>query len=96
MRFSDELRAACAGLWRASAGHPFVRGIGDGSLPVERFRYFIAPQGGGMKTEFAGAPIQVITPRSPIGRALLGKTVGEIVELRLDRGAREYEVVSVE
>jgi len=62
----------------------------------ERSRYFVAPQGGGMKSTFDGEPIQVITPRSPIGRAVLGKTVGDVVELQVDRGAREYEVVAVE
>lgn len=41
MSFSEQLRQQAAPIWEASAGHPFVRGIGDGSLPVERFRFYI-------------------------------------------------------
>ena len=41
MSFSEQLRQRAAQIWEASAGHPFVRGIGDGSLPVERFRFYI-------------------------------------------------------
>lgn len=41
MSFSDELRAAAADVWRAQQQHPFVRGIGDGTLDSERFRFFV-------------------------------------------------------
>jgi thiaminase (transcriptional activator TenA) len=40
-RFSDELRAAAAPIWEAQHDHPFVRGIGDGSLDPERFNFWI-------------------------------------------------------
>jgi thiaminase/transcriptional activator TenA len=39
--FSDELRAAAADVWEAQLTHPFVRGIGDGTLPVERFAHYV-------------------------------------------------------
>jgi thiaminase (transcriptional activator TenA) len=39
--FSEELRAAASELWEAQHAHPFVRGIGDGSLPVERFAHYV-------------------------------------------------------
>jgi thiaminase (transcriptional activator TenA) len=39
--FSDELREAAAPVWEAQLGHPFVRGIGDGSLPEDRFRFYV-------------------------------------------------------
>jgi thiaminase (transcriptional activator TenA) len=39
--FSAELRAASAPLWEAQHAHPFVRGIGDGSLPEDRFRFYV-------------------------------------------------------
>lgn len=39
--FTDELRAAADDIWAAQHGHPFVRGIGDSSLPVERFAHYI-------------------------------------------------------
>ncbi|MDO8184035.1 thiaminase II [Conexibacter sp. JD483] len=39
--FSAELRAAAAATWEAQHTHPFVRGIGDGTLPLDRFRHFV-------------------------------------------------------
>jgi thiaminase/transcriptional activator TenA len=39
--FAADLRAAAADVWEAQHDHPFVRGIGDGSLPVERFAHYI-------------------------------------------------------
>jgi thiaminase/transcriptional activator TenA len=39
--FSEELRAGASDLWEAQHAHPFVRGIGDGSLPVERFAHYV-------------------------------------------------------
>jgi thiaminase/transcriptional activator TenA len=41
MRFSDELRQAGAEVWEAQHQHPFVRGIGDGTLDPERFRFYV-------------------------------------------------------
>jgi transcription elongation factor GreA len=37
-----------------------------------------------------------ISVTSPIGRALIGKTVGDRVEVQTPRGARSYEVVTVQ
>ncbi len=37
MRFSDELRELADSVWQAQLQHPFVRGIADGSLDLERF-----------------------------------------------------------
>ena len=39
--FAAELREAAAPVWEAQLAHPFVRGIGDGSLPEERFRFYV-------------------------------------------------------
>jgi thiaminase (transcriptional activator TenA) len=36
-----ELRAASADVWEAQHAHPFVRGIGDGSLDEARFRFYV-------------------------------------------------------
>jgi thiaminase (transcriptional activator TenA) len=41
MRFSDQLRQAAADNWQAQREHPFVRGIADGTLDPERFRFYI-------------------------------------------------------
>jgi thiaminase (transcriptional activator TenA) len=39
--FSEQLRAAAADLWEAQYAHPFLRGIADGSLPIERFAHYV-------------------------------------------------------
>jgi thiaminase/transcriptional activator TenA len=40
-RLSADLRAAADEIWDAQHRHPFVRGIGDGTLDLERFRFWI-------------------------------------------------------
>jgi len=39
--FSDELRDAAAEVWAAQHQHPFVTGIGDGTLELDRFRHWL-------------------------------------------------------
>lgn len=57
---------------------------------------FIVPQGGGLVLKVQGKPIQVLTPNSPLGEALLGKRVGETAQVELTgRGTRNYRVVSI-
>jgi len=41
LRFSDQLRQAADPIWAAQHEHPFVRGIGDGTLDSERFRHYV-------------------------------------------------------
>ena len=41
MGFSDELRERAAHIWDTEKRHPFIVGIGDGSLPLEQFRYYM-------------------------------------------------------
>ncbi|MDP8943423.1 MAG: thiaminase II [Actinomycetota bacterium] len=41
MTLSDDLRRAADPIWEAQHRHPFVRGIGDGSLDLERFRFWV-------------------------------------------------------
>lgn len=41
MGFSDDLRKLADPVWRRSLSHPFVSGIGDGSLPVEKFKFYV-------------------------------------------------------
>lgn len=40
-RFDATLRAAAADVWEAQHAHPFVRGIGDGTLPEDTFRHYV-------------------------------------------------------
>ena len=59
----------------------------------EESTLFLAPQGGGSR--LAAGEVQVVTPRSPLGRALLGKRAGEDVEVRLAGKTRALAVVRV-
>ncbi len=40
-RFTDHLRHVAEPIWAAQHAHPFVRGIGDGTLPLEPFAYWV-------------------------------------------------------
>jgi len=40
-RFTDSLRAKAAQIWRRELKHPFVRGIADGTLALDRFRFYL-------------------------------------------------------
>lgn len=42
MRASDAFRQAAHAIWEANYAHPFVQGIGDGTLSEERFRFYLA------------------------------------------------------
>lgn len=42
MRASDAFRQAAHAIWEANAAHPFVQGIGDGTLSEERYRFYLA------------------------------------------------------
>jgi transcription elongation GreA/GreB family factor len=68
--------------------------FGHGGKKTRAF-YFIAPQGGGLVTRVDGAAVQVITPNSPMGEALMGKKEGETIEVEMRGGIRSYLVISV-
>jgi thiaminase (transcriptional activator TenA) len=40
-RFTERLRQKAGGIWEAQHQHPFVRGIGDGTLSLERFKFWL-------------------------------------------------------
>jgi transcription elongation GreA/GreB family factor len=56
---------------------------------------YVAPAGGGQRLEVAGAVYQVVTPSSPVGRALMGARVGDVVEVRRGDAAHEIVVAAV-
>ncbi|MFC2947035.1 thiaminase II [Virgibacillus sediminis] len=41
MRFSEELRKEANPIWEASFSHPFIKELGEGTLPLECFRYYV-------------------------------------------------------
>lgn len=55
--------------------------------------FLLAPHGGG--ASLAGGCVQVVTPRSPLGRALLGKCEGDDCELTIDGKRRTFSVARV-
>lgn len=40
-KFTDELRQYISPIWEADLKHPFVRGIADGNLPKEKFKFYL-------------------------------------------------------
>ena len=38
---SKTLRAGAAEIWKRELAHPFVRGLGDGTLPADRFGFYL-------------------------------------------------------
>ena len=40
-KFTDELRQSASPIWEADLKHPFVRGIADGTLPTEKFKFYL-------------------------------------------------------
>ena len=41
MQFTDELRQSAAPIWEADLRHPFVLGIADGTLPPDKFKFYL-------------------------------------------------------
>lgn len=66
--------------------------LDDGDRRVE---FFLAPAGGGVELASSGARVRVVTPGSPLGRALLGRRPGDTIELETPDGLREYSVTSL-
>jgi transcription elongation GreA/GreB family factor len=60
-----------------------------------RTTFFMSPHGGGVRLELEGASVQVVTPQSPLGKALLGRTHGDTIELRGKAGLREMTIAEV-
>jgi transcription elongation GreA/GreB family factor len=96
----EELRAGLAAV-QAMAPRAFGEGAPAalGALIVvdeggQERRFFLAPHGGGAK--LAGGRVQVITPESPLGRALLGKCAGDECEVAAGGRARELALLSVD
>lgn len=55
---------------------------------------FMTPAAGGLEVVVDDVTVMAITPGSPLGRALLGKSCGDVVEVVTD-DVREYEIVAI-
>lgn len=90
MRLSKALWEENTGLARASLEHRFVRGLGDGSLPLGSFRQYVA-QDAFFLESFARAYALALA-HSPDGegmREFAGLVAGVLEELRMHEGYAE-------
>lgn len=55
----------------------------------------LLPMGGGMSVDHDGHHIQVVTPKSPLGEALVGRSAGDVAVIDVGRETKEYEILSV-
>ena len=95
----EELGVAVAAIetmaWRAFAADDpidlgaLVTADEDGNAQV----FLLAPQGGGLTLS---GGVQVVTPRSPLGRALLKARAGDDVEVQRPGGNRALAIVAVD
>ncbi|WP_271408791.1 GreA/GreB family elongation factor [Pseudomonas sp. Q1-7] len=101
-RRAAEIRQALA-LFQSLVLRPFdpARGIQLGALvrlaaeDGSEQRLFLGPEAAGLKVMEAGEEITVISPRSPLGQALLGKPEGAEVTLVIGNGQQTFEVLEV-
>lgn len=56
---------------------------------------FVLPAGGGQRIRIGETDVQVVTPTSPLGKALMGLSEGDDAEVSTPQGAKVYEVISV-
>jgi transcription elongation GreA/GreB family factor len=56
---------------------------------------FLAPDAAGLKVYLVGQLITVITPRSPLGKSLLGKFEGDEVEINVAGTRQQFAVTEV-
>ena len=56
--------------------------------------FFLAPVGAGVTLTGPGGDgvLSVVTPASPVGRAVLGKKAGDVVDVTVDGDLREWQI----
>jgi hypothetical protein len=55
----------------------------------------LVPGGGGHVFRLEDRPIQVMTAQSPLGSALLGRKLGDTIEVEIAGGSRSYRILDV-
>jgi transcription elongation GreA/GreB family factor len=61
----------------------------------ERSFYFVGPRAGGTEVTVDGNEVLVITPQSPLGQQLMGRTQGEKVKPSIAGATKEFTIASV-
>jgi transcription elongation GreA/GreB family factor len=69
----------------------------EGERGDQERTFIVLPVGAGTELTGPGGDgfLSVITPASPVGRALLGKRAGDYVEVTINRETREWKLVEV-
>lgn len=62
---------------------------------TKRIVYFVGVGAGGTELTFAGEPLLVITPHSPIGLQLIGRKEGEELQIAIGGIAETYRIAAV-
>ena len=57
--------------------------------------YFIGPSAGGLKVECSQYCFMVVTPASPLGKAMMNRQLGEEFVLNVMQQQTEFEIVSI-
>ena len=59
--------------------------------------FFLAPVGAGVTLTGPGGDgyLSVVTPSSPVGRAVLGRRVGDVIDVTVEREVREWTITYV-
>lgn len=57
--------------------------------------FYVVPYGGGTALKVDGVDVTVVTPASPVGRALIGRRVGDDFELSVRGQLREWIVEAI-
>ncbi|HZV82094.1 MAG TPA: GreA/GreB family elongation factor [Geobacteraceae bacterium] len=63
----------------------------DGNLRT----VFLGPQAGGLRIACGDREVTVVTPRSPLGSSLLGKCVGDELEVDGDSSTRLFTILAI-
>ena len=58
-------------------------------------RIFIGPAEGGLRVSTESGDVMVITPASPLGNALIGRTIDELVEVKTGGTSTKYHIIGV-
>ena len=58
--------------------------------------FFLSPCAGGLTVEINEKSLYLVTPSSPVGKALLGKYVGDELELLQNGKQTAYEITTIE
>ena len=62
----------------------------------ERALYFVGPAAGGTEVKHGRKTVLVITPQSPIGQQLVGKTRGASWKMKIGGFLNEYKILAVQ